>query len=248
MTCIAPPELTDQELLTYLDGEADVRVIGHLEQCVHCRSRAQDLAHLQERLAAHLYRLDCPSPLQLGEFHLGLLDQEQAAAITRHLAECPHCTNEVAELKGYLAELEPTLEPGLVERVRAQVQVLIARLVSGGGGNARSRQPALAPAFGGLRGEEDGPSVYQAGDVQVTIEVQDSAGQGDRKVVLGLVMGIGPEEMQVHLWQAERLVTSVAVDEFGNFVLPDLTPDRYELILSSPETEIHIQDLEVAAS
>lgn len=248
MTCIAPPELADTELLTYLDGGADAQVAGHVEQCAHCRSRAQNLARLQERLTQRLYRLDCPSPLELGEFHLGILAPEQIVAITQHLSECPHCSHEIAGLKGYLTELAPTLELGLLERARDQVQVLIARLVGEDKGNGRLGQPVLAPAFGGLRGEEDAPYLYEADGVQVTIEVQDNAEQGDRKVLLGLVIGIEPHEMEAHLWQAGRLVTSVAVDELGNFVLPHLIPGHYELILSSPEIEIHIQDLAVGAS
>jgi len=245
MACVSPPEPKDWELLTYIDGEADQRVVEHVEQCVHCREKAHRLAHLQGRLTAELYRLTCPSPEELGEYHLGILPRDRAAAVACHLAECPHCTREVTQLKDYLTQLAPTLELGPLERIKEQVWVLVARLVSGGPGDRLLKQPALAPAHAGIRGEEDGPCIYQADDVQTVIEVQDDAERPDRKGIFGLVTGMDTGEMQAHLWQADQRVAVVPVDELGNFVIPNLAPGSYELILSSPEVEIHIQDLQV---
>ena len=248
IACVSPPELDDGDLLTYIDGEADQQVVAHLERCPHCREKVQRLARLQDHLTARLYRIACPSPTELGEHHLDVLPRDRTAAMAQHLAECPHCAREVAQLKGYLAELAPSLELGPLERVKERVRVLVARLVNGGLGGGLLNQPALAPAYAGVRGEhgeKEGPYLYQADGVQVAIEVQDDAGRPGRKVILGLVVGAEPGGLKVHLWQADQRVAVVPVDELGNFVIPDLALGSYELILSGPEVEIHIQELRI---
>jgi anti-sigma factor RsiW len=246
MTCVSPPELADRDLLTYIDGEADDRVIAHLEQCPHCRARAQRLARLQDWLTARLYRFNCPSPIELGEYQLGILPGERAAAMARHLAECPRCAQEVAQLQGYLADLAPTLELSPLERVREQARILVARLVSGGFEGRQSGYPALAPAYAGLRGREGEPLIYEANQVQVVLDIQEDPRQPGRQTILGLIVGVDhPRELEALLWQDDQCIATISVDEASNFFIPNLTPGRYELILSGPGVEIHIQGLDV---
>jgi hypothetical protein len=250
MTCVSPPELDDGDFLTYVDGEADHRVVAHLEQCPHCREKARRLARFQGRLTSQLYRITCPSPLELGEYHLGMLSTAQAEAVAEHLASCPHCVREIAQLEGYLAELEPSLEPDLLKQVKRRVRVLIAsRLIRDNSEGDWPRQPALTPAYAGVRGDEGELFIYQADDIQVVIEIQDDVERPGRKTILGLVVGLGDDQdMEAHLWQAGQRVTVEPVDELGNFVIPDLIPASYELILVSSEKEIHVQDLQVGSS
>jgi hypothetical protein len=176
-----------------------------------------------------------------------MLPREQMAAVTRHLDACPYCTQEVAQLKEYLSEPALALELRPLERARERVKVLVARLADRGQGPDLPGQPALAPAYAGVRGDEEEPYIYQAGDFQVVVEVQEDTEQPDRRMILGLLVGLEDTQgTQVHVWQADVLLTTVAIDELGNFVVPDLVPGTYELILSGPEVEIHIQHLEVA--
>jgi anti-sigma factor RsiW len=189
-----------------------------------------------------MYRITCPEPTELGEYHLGILPAEQAEAVTRHLDECPHCRREVAQLAEYLAELEPSPSLDLVDQVRENVRVLVARLVSGG----PLGQPALAPAYAGLRGGGPEPLIYQAQEIQVMLEIQEDADRPDHRTLLGLVVGLGTSQgFQAHLWASEQLLATAPVDELGNFVLSNLIRGRYELMLSGPKTGIHIQDLEI---
>ena len=244
MTCSSPPELDDGTLLAYLDGEADEKVAAHLEQCSHCRERAQRLGRLQERMGAEMYRIACPTPLELGEYHLGVLAGTRARTVAHHLEDCPHCTREVSQLKTYLGDLSADLEFSLAERIK----VLVAKLAPAGGQADPLGAPAMAPAFAGLRGEESGPRLYQADDAQVAIEIQDDPMRGDRKILLGLITGMDTGELVAHLWLADRRVGEVPVDELGNLVISNLAPGSYELILSGPEVEVHIRDLDVGAS
>lgn len=244
MACAYPPELSEAELLAYLDSEADNQVTAHVEQCPHCRQRGQRLADLQGRLTAALYRVTCPSPLELGEYHLGVLPRERMAAVSRHLEGCPHCSREVAQLQAYLGELAADLEFSPRERIK----VWVAELIRGEGGRDRPPALVLAPAAMGLRGEERGPRLYQAGEAQIAIEIQDDVQQPGRKTVLALVTGVATHSLVGHLWQAGQRVAEVPVDELGNLIIAGLVPASYDLILSGPGTEIHIQGLEVGES
>lgn len=243
MACISPPELGDKELLAHLDHAGGPEVAEHLQQCPHCRKRARELARFQSYLTTRLYRAECPSSMELGEHHLGVLSDERAQAVALHLAECPHCRREVDQLQAYLADLEPSLQPSPLEQIKERVRVLIAHLVDEMESHAPG-MPTPAPAYAGLRGEEEA-CVYAAGDVQIAIEVQDDAGRPGRKILLGLVIGAEPGEMQAHLWQDERRIATIPVDELGNFVIPDLAPGVYELIVGGPEMEVHVQELQV---
>lgn len=209
-----------------------------------CSEGARSLARVKDDMTAQLYRITCPDPIELGEYHLGVLSLERTKAIAEHLAECPHCRREVAQLVEYLAELEPSLRLDPLDQVVGRIRVLVARLVSGG----PPGQPAPSPAFASLRGEEQEPLTYEAGEVQVIIDLQEDAERPDRRTILGLVIGLdAPQELKAHLWAAEQRLATVPVDELGNFVLPNVPCGSYELMLSRPEIDIHIQDLEIGA-
>jgi anti-sigma factor RsiW len=246
MTCIEPPELDDIQLLTYLDGDADRDVTRHLAKCPHCSAKAGRLHLIEARLTAALYRSSCPSPLVLGEYRLGRLARHEAAAITQHVAECPHCARELAQLQSFLADLVPALEPTLLVEAAERIRVLVARLVGGLGGALSAPQPTLAPAYAGIRGEAaSGPAFYEAGDVQVMLAAQPGAATAGRFELLGLLTGAGLRGFTAHLWRDGGIVAIVPVDDGGNFTIPDLAPGAYDLVLSGPDSEIYIEQLKV---
>jgi anti-sigma factor RsiW len=234
MQCVSPPELNDSQLLAYLDSAADAAVARHLTDCPACRQRARQLARLLGRITVSLYRLDCPASVELGEYQLGLLGRPQATAIAAHLAECPHCRAEVAQLRSYLADIAQTEEPNIVERAK----VLIARLVSG----ASTPGPALTPALAGLRGG-DAPLVYEAGDIQITLTVEASEQAPARQTLFGLLIGAELAGARVQLRQGAQLIGETTIDAAGNFVLTNVDTSSYELVISGPELEIRIQDV-----
>ncbi len=235
MPCASPPELSDTQLLRHIDGHVDAAVVAHLAICASCRQRAGAIARLQHGLAGYLHRLDCPAPGELGEYQLGLLPRQQAASVAAHLIECPHCQGEIAQLQGYLVDLAPDLELGLLERAR----VLVARLIGGG---VASSPLGLAPI--GVRGGGDEPYVYEAGDAQIvlTVEADEQPGQ---HTLLGLVIAAEPHELLAQLWHAEQLVASAPVDAAGNFILPGLGSASYDLVLRRDNLEIYVRDVQV---
>lgn len=249
MTCVSPPELSDGDLLAYLDGEADTHAKKHLENCPSCRERAQRLARRQSDMTARVYRFDCPSPLELGEYRLDVLPADRAAGVARHLATCLRCTQEVAQLEGYLADLAPDLEMNPWERAGERLQVMVARLVSGGARGDFLAQPA--PAYAGLRGREEQslPLTFEAEAIQIVLDIQADPARPGRQTMLGLVVGVDdPPVHRVYVWKDNWRVTAVPLEETANFVIPDLAAGRYELILSGPGVEVHVQDVPVGTT
>jgi hypothetical protein len=191
---------------------------------------------LDKQLAAHLYRLTCPASEELGEYHLQMLPAAQAEAIGNHLPTCPHCRQELVQLQSFLADLAPEISYTWRERA----QIWIARQIP----RVSAAQPQSAPALA-LRGDSDEPLMYEAGDYQLVVEIQDDPARSGRKSILGLV--IGPEDVAFHaqLWQDGVRIQETTLDELGNFVFAEVPPGAYDLILSRLTAEIHLQSLTV---
>jgi hypothetical protein len=237
MDCITPPALDNVEIAMYVDGEADEAVIAHIHRCPYCRERAHEWTLLQNRLKKQSYRIHCPSPMELGDYHLGNLPDPQELVIARHLRECVLCRREVAYLEEYLKE--PSRPSGLL----MSVKVLVARLL--GGGSEQEQDISSPPAFAGLRGEGDEPFIYQADNIRIMIEVQEDVEQMGLKTLLGLVTGLETNEFKIQVSQGEQAIATTSVDEIGNFVISHLSPGHYKLVLSGPNIEIHVQSLPV---
>ncbi|HSN75034.1 MAG TPA: hypothetical protein VL334_08080 [Anaerolineae bacterium] len=245
MICQNTPQFDDVELLMTLDCEADPEVAMHVSQCPRCQQRSAELAGLQRAAAARLFRATCPSSLEVGEYHLGMLPASRSASVQQHVAACPYCAQELTQLGSFLNIADPYLHPAPWEAIKRNVQIIVARLTSGPRPGSLFGQPALAPALAGLRGEQRSPLTYEAGDAQIILEVQDGEQQAGRKTLIGLVLGWDNQEIVVRLWRDERLVSTVTVDTFGNFAIDDLAPGQYEMFVTSEPAEVHIQDLNI---
>ena len=249
MSCSRIPPLSDFELLVALDGEADPEVTMHFAHCPDCRARAGQLQKLQDGLIQRLYRADCPSSLDIGEYHFGLLATKKAAAIEKHLTACLFCVNEQRLLADFLPEPSLTTISDLIAPLKKTMQVLKARLMGGFSASGLAGQPALAPVLSGLRGAADGPLMYEVEGAQVMAEVFDDDAHPGRKSILGLLTGTYQvNSFQAYLWQEARYHATVHVDDLGNFTIDNLTPGDYSLILSGPDLEIHLEDLPVRAN
>jgi hypothetical protein len=246
MICANNPLLDDVELLMALDGETSREVAMHVSQCPQCSQRSAELASAQRLATARLFRATCPSALELGEYRLGMLPAARTTAVQQHVAVCPHCTEEMAQLTAFMDAPDPLLHPTLATAIKKQVQVLVARLASGPQLGSLFGQPALAPAYAGLRGAGDEPLIYEAGETQISIEVQEDALHPGYWAIVGLLSDLG-EEPATHagLWRDQRAVASAQVDEIGNFSFASLEPGDYELFISGAQLDIHVQSLPV---
>lgn len=226
MTCISPPELDDEQLLAHLDGEADEQIEDHLAQCEHCRVRAEALNQAQKALTARLYRVDCPSPEELGEYQLGMLAAEQRTSMARHLMTCPHCRLEVEQIKIYLSELAPAARTSPLEQVR----VLVAKLIGQGEAGERADAPGFAPAYAALRGGGEGPITLEADGVLIVLDLE--AGREGSVTIQGQVAADDQARWtgaQVEAHQEGEVRMTTTVDDLGAFRLEALPPGPTEL-------------------
>lgn len=102
MKCITSPALEDTQIVSYMEGEADAVVVAHINECGFCRERAERWTLLQNGLKKQLYRVTCPTSMELGDYHLKLLPAPQALIVAQHVRECPLCRREVADLEDFV--------------------------------------------------------------------------------------------------------------------------------------------------
>jgi anti-sigma factor ChrR (cupin superfamily) len=213
--CVFPPELDEKQLLAYLDDRnANQETAHHLEICPHCRQRANALDSLQKRLTTRLYRATCPSPTELGEFHLRMLPGSQMLLTGAHLRECPHCRQELSALEEFLGERAPQ------QGVPDPLKVLLAPLL---------------PNQVALRGEASSAQVFQVEDIVISLEPQWTP-KGEVSLQ-GLIAADDQEQWKgatVELQQDYLASVISYVDEFGGFSFQKIVPTSTQVIITSP--------------
>lgn len=191
-----------------------------------------DIHIIEQKLLTHLYRIACPTPDILGEYHFQLLTDDEVLEINQHLLICPYCPKELDQLQRYISDLEPELAYSLPERVKIWIAQLMPESEAGGFGSA-------TPAFA-LRGETEEPYMFEAGNYQLTLEIQDDPVNPGFRSILGLVFGGSDGLEKVELWQDGEPVQATSIDELGNFVFHGVRSGTYDLILSQLAAEIHV--------
>ncbi len=237
MNCIGPLTPGDAELLAYADRAASPAVQQHVSACPACQERALQLALEQQTFGKLLHRAGCPAPIALGEYHLGVASAPQASELAEHLAVCPACRAELADLAAFMKRLRQPVVEG-AEDLFGSLRTVVARLsISPLAGPSGVFVPALR---GPDSDSERAPVVYEAEDVLVTVDSwTERPGQSDR-VVGGLVAG------PVDFTNAEASMddegfTPSPIDDLGNFLLSNVSPGVHTLLIRLPATGIQIQ-------
>ncbi len=229
--CISPPELSDKQLWAYLDHpESNQEIALHLTSCPYCRQKAETLERFQKTLTSQLYRIDCPSPLELGEYHLRMVPASQMLIIRQHLQECPHCAREVAQLEEFfLGDLVP-----MGNSLLGQARVLIAKFVNGKPGES-------TPTFAALRGEVKGPITLEAEGLIIVLDIENT---NEGKVnILGQVAADDQDQWTgalVKVHQDGELEFSTTVDDLGAFRSEGIMPGSKELQMISKDNSLII--------
>jgi hypothetical protein len=194
---------------------------------------------IETRLQAALFRVDCPTPIELGDYHLGLLAGDQAAKVGRHVQGCPHCAAEIAQLQTFLADVGGDLLVSPTERLR----VWFGRLLPSPGGGSGLR-PALA-----VRGDDRPPLSYEVGPAQIMLEVEQDATGEDRRTLVGLIVGAESSSLTAVVCEVDGQPASplreTPVDDLGGFTLEGVPVGTYDLLLLGSDVEYHIQGLDV---
>ena len=95
-------ECTREQLMAYVDGEADEATARCLATCAECTLWVEQYRGLQRDLLEALFRRRCPTGQTLSDFYFGLLSSAEAEIVKLHLAECPHCPTELEALEQFL--------------------------------------------------------------------------------------------------------------------------------------------------
>jgi len=245
--CRLPPELDDLVLIAAIDGEADGETMAHLRVCPHCAGRAKHFADLQGLLRQQLFRMFCPTSETLVTFQQGGLESDQRASVASHLADCPYCGRELRLIEHLAAEGWPGRSPpddgGWLGGAASPPARRLRRLVA-------TPRPQAASAFAGAyRGAAHMLQyAYNAENLQITIGVRRLAHRADRRVVVGM-LETGADlpsdlgEATASLLQCGTPVSTVRLDELGNFVLDDIAAGTYRLALQLAECEVIIEAL-----
>lgn len=247
MECRQSDLLRDDQLLAYLDGAPAPAVVRHLESCPPCRNRLAALAQSERRLTTAFHRFQCPPALQLGEYQLALLPAGEHAAIAAHLATCPHCAQEMAQLQAFLAatSFEPASPQVATPARLAGLRVVIAQLRDGL--QTLGALGPLLPTPLPVRGNDSGQQIFDTSEgVQIIIDSQAEAPTQQQRTLLGLIVGdAAPATLTATLWQGDQTLAAVPVDAVGNFVLTDLAAGSYVLTLSNAATAYQITGLQL---
>lgn len=191
------------------------------------------MADFEERLKARLYRVTCPSSVELGEYHLNLVPANRKLVIAQHLRTCPHCARELMQLQDFLAGEAPM---GLLQQAR----VIIARLARPG--------MELAPATIALRGQSKGPITLEADGIVIVLELQPAGGGALN--ILGQLAAENQDVWtgsKVELSQAGKLEYSTQVSDLGAFRCERIAPGSKELrIIPGNESVIIVSEFEVS--
>jgi hypothetical protein len=193
------------------------------------------MSSIDKLLQSALYRAFCPDSITLGEYYLGILAEEQASQVRKHLRECPRCQQELNQLKSFARQHSRDIELSPLEHVRQ----LVARLVDTGSFSA------LTPAFQGVRGSEAKILSYEADGYQIALDIQDDLEHPGRMAIYGLLLGLDPQQFEVKLIEEGATIAKVKIDPYGNFWLESIPPGNYTLLLTGPVEEIRIEGLQL---
>jgi len=238
--CIAPDEISKEQLIAYADGEANKATMDHIRRCPYCARQAHAYTADQQVLRTLFHRIECPDAHTLGEYHLDLLSPADQDVVEAHLQRCPLCAAEIADLESFLEKVKIEPKPSPLSRLKR----LVARRVPSPAGS-----PAQQPAFA-LRGVTVAPEIYQAKDIKLAVGLVTDGTQAGRKMLVGFTSRKGKPlasstGAQVYLKQAGKTVAVEQVDSLGNFVFSGLVSGEYELTLITEREQVVIETVVV---
>jgi len=219
MQCSAPPPITDDQISAALDGTADPATQAHVARCASCAERLMKARQMEQNMRARLYRWDCPPPQQLADYELRRASADDARAIEAHLGGCVRCTEELADLRQFLATDAPLEAP--------QPAPMMPKLSPWG---ALFVRPLAQPSSVALRGAGTGPLMVTAGDTTIFLDVQPAA--DDRVALQGQLVDADQGRWAgalVEIRQSGALVGTAEVGDLGGFACAALPAGATEL-------------------
>lgn len=206
MTCIHPPELTDDQISDLLDGRADSSAQAHIEQCAHCQARFERARQHEQSLHRRLYRWDCPTADTIRDYAFELLNTNEQKLLAVHLQTCPRCREELQQLNDFLGE-EAVIEPVRAKPTRAPRRSWP---------NVWRPQPLYGmPAFA-MRGRDSSDTIMlETNGITIFVEVQT---EDDGLWLAGRLVAADMQQWDgalVEVWQGGSLQAATSVKDSG---------------------------------
>jgi len=231
-----PGAVTPEDLVAYIDGEAPGHVAVHVRDCAICGAAADGYARAQGQLLGRLRRFDCPTSHTLGEYELDLLRPAERTEVAAHIVRCPRCTDELRQLRAFLAVGPISHTPGPLAGVRRVFASLLG--------------PIPGVALAGLRGAvDDMPQTYLADEFTITID----AGIASRRALgslIGLIWREGDDLARdaggaVALVAADGTTRAAEVDALGNFGFTGVAPGTYRLEVALGDRLVVVDEIHI---
>lgn len=210
---------------------------------------------IEQTLKSALFRLDCPSNLNLGEYVLGVLDSSQLSLqIEEHTTKCPHCIADMAQIQRYmdLPLVHGSLIPDVEEEEQSlldKVRVIIVDLLAPPQGLFVN--PAMQPALRGARGDL-ATQVFQVESYIIALSAIKNASSWNKQQIIGDISPVWGNIEDFHhwsayLWRNGKLLATTPLDRDSHFIFNELSLENepHELILSGPKVEIHLQNIKM---
>jgi len=237
--CTNPGSVQDWELDAYLHDDAGPHVAEHLKTCSACRARLAEMGLFERRWRQTLHRFDCPEPDILRDHAWKFLPRDQRDQVKAHLAECPLCSAELAQLNELVtAEDEATLQNVLARarRLAQEAKLTIARLLS----------PSALQTVPALRGETQEVLLFDVEGLALSVNLERE--ETGTFTLFGQLLSTDqpiPPGSYARLTQQEGQINPVWVflDAHGGFALPNIPPGIYQLVVDLDAQRMIVPDL-----
>ncbi len=188
------------------------------------------MANLETMFTTPLFDQQCRVTAQLADYFNQQLSPVDMRLTERHVAQCPHCQEQLTELSQLYAVAnrgkisEQYYAPSTLRRLVAWLTVAV---------NATPTRRAT------LSNEP------------ITLQVQDNCGwillRYEDGGITGSILPCPSGSVTVRLWgDAPFPIAMTTCDPMGNFTLADVPATDYRLVIHADGMEIRVEHLEVA--
>lgn len=219
MACINNDPLDDEAIDSVLNQTASADVLKHLENCPHCASLVREVAQLDTALKTSLYRGDCPSSLELAEYHANMLeDSQMIARIQHHLTFCSQCNDELKSVDSFMRLSDNDSADTNDKLSKLNTDKILKPNFTPIPNNIMKLDVGVDEPLRVLRGRSTGPIMLTAQNgMTLFVEVNTEV---DAHTLTGQIVTDDTDvwvNAQVQVFQSKLLVAIAFVEELGDF-------------------------------
>ncbi|MBN2440228.1 MAG: hypothetical protein JXJ04_02755 [Spirochaetales bacterium] len=188
---------------------------------------SDEIDDFEKRLTSQLYRFDCPTSSDLGDFHFNLLPDNLKEEIESHLKTCPWCREELEDLKEFVE--------GDITNTKSNLQTseVLKKIIPFPRNDVQYIAPELKTAVRGTGGtKEKNRKLKIKYKENEYIDMYYSIIQKDDGFTFKgqFIPDESHEEMMINslleIWQSNKLITTQQIDTLCSFrsTIKELVP------------------------